>query len=159
MAEPYLFWALFVGLVVGAAVVAVGRWPLPRTTDELPEEELTAEANWISGVLRSRGTRVDPIVVEQIISLHGEYLEAAPADVSIEEHEALAMQRREREDRAQAAVALKAGQPEAAPTARRATETAAGGQRQPTAAAPTSPQPGGEARSRASRRAGETRGR
>jgi hypothetical protein len=75
MTEQYIGWALVLGLAVGGALVwfAVGR--LPRSGDEVPEEELETEAAWISETINSRGGIAPPDLVQEVLELHVEYLE------------------------------------------------------------------------------------
>ena len=75
MTEQYIGWALVVGLAVGGALVwfAIGR--LPRSGEEIPPEERTAEAAWISRTITGRGGMAPADLVEEILELHTDYLE------------------------------------------------------------------------------------
>lgn len=75
MPEQYIGWALVVGLVIGGALVwfAVGR--LPRSGEEIPARERTAEAEWISRTIDKRGGMAPTDLVEEVLELHTEYLE------------------------------------------------------------------------------------
>jgi hypothetical protein len=75
MTEQYIGWALVVGLAIGGALVwfAIGR--LPRSGEEIPPEERTAEAAWISRTIVGRGGLAPADLVEEILDLHSEYLE------------------------------------------------------------------------------------
>lgn len=75
MTEQYIGWALVVGLAIGGALVwfAVGR--LPRSGEEIPPEERSAEAAWISQTINGRGGMAPQDLVEEVLDLHGEYLE------------------------------------------------------------------------------------
>ncbi len=75
MTEQYIGWALVVGLAIGGALVwfAIGR--LPRSGEEIPAEERTAEAAWISDKVNARGGLAPADLVEEILELHAEYLE------------------------------------------------------------------------------------
>lgn len=75
MTEQYIGWALVVGLAIGGALVwfAVGR--LPRSSEEIPPDELKAEAAWISETINGRGGLAPEDLVEEILELHVEYLE------------------------------------------------------------------------------------
>ena len=66
---------LVVGLAIGGALVwfAVGR--LPRSGEEVPESERQAEAEWISRTVNKRGGMAPSDLVEEILDLHGAYLE------------------------------------------------------------------------------------
>ena len=75
MTEQYIGWALVVGLVIGGALVwfAVGR--LPRSGEEIPPDERTSEAVWISETISERGGLAPPDLVEEVLELHAAYLE------------------------------------------------------------------------------------
>jgi hypothetical protein len=75
MTEQYIGWALVLGLVIGGALVwfAIGR--LPRGGDELPESERHNEAEWISRTIIKRGGMAPTDLVEEILDLHGAYLD------------------------------------------------------------------------------------
>lgn len=81
MAEPYLAWALLVGIAVGGAAVwfLVGR--LPRRADDIAPEEMSAEAAWISRTIASRGGVAPDDLVEEVLELHVEYMAGEPAAV------------------------------------------------------------------------------
>jgi hypothetical protein len=76
----YIGWALVVGLAIGGALVwfAVGR--LPRGAEEVPDRERAAEAAWISRTINARGGLVPADLVEEVLDLHGEYLERQAED-------------------------------------------------------------------------------
>jgi hypothetical protein len=75
MTEQYIGWALVLGLVIGGALVwfAIGR--LPRGGDELPQSERHTEAEWISRTINKRGGMAPSDLVEEILDLHGAYLD------------------------------------------------------------------------------------
>ena len=75
MTEQYIGWALVVGLAIGGALVwfAIGR--LPRGSEEIPPDELKAEATWISETINGRGGLAPEDLVEEVLELHVEYLE------------------------------------------------------------------------------------
>ena len=75
MTEQYIGWALVVGLAIGGALVwfAVGR--LPRSGEEVPESERHSEAEWISRTINKRGGMAPSDLVEEVLDLHGAYLE------------------------------------------------------------------------------------
>jgi hypothetical protein len=75
MTEQYIGWALVLGLVIGGALVwfAIGR--LPRSGDEIPESERHNEAEWISRTINKRGGMAPSDLVEEILDLHGAYLQ------------------------------------------------------------------------------------
>jgi hypothetical protein len=75
MTEQYIGWALVLGLVIGGTLVwfAIGR--LPRSGEEIPQAERHAEAEWISRTIVNRGGVAPPDLVEEILDLHGDYLD------------------------------------------------------------------------------------
>lgn len=75
MTEQYIGWALVLGLVIGGALVwfAIGR--LPRSGEEIPLEERSAEAAWISRTIDERGGMAPTDLVEEVLELHTEYLD------------------------------------------------------------------------------------
>jgi hypothetical protein len=85
VAESYLVWALVVGIAVGGAVVwfLVGR--LPRRTDDIAPEEISAEAAWISGTIEQRGGVAPAALIEEVLELHLDYVAGEPAAPSADE--------------------------------------------------------------------------
>ncbi len=75
MTEQFIGWALMLGLVVGGMLVwfAVGR--LPRSGEEIPEDERAAEAAWISQTIVERGGNAPPELVQEVLELHVDYLD------------------------------------------------------------------------------------
>jgi hypothetical protein len=75
MSEQYIGWALVLGLAIGGALVwfAVGR--LPRSGEEVPESERHSEAEWISRTINKRGGMAPSDLVEEILTLHSDYLD------------------------------------------------------------------------------------
>lgn len=103
MTEPYLLWALLVGLAVGVAVTwfALGR--LPRATDDVGPEERIVEASWISRVLAGRGRQVAEELVEEVLALHDDYVSGPAPNLTPAERDALAAERARRAEQAHAA--------------------------------------------------------
>ena len=75
MTEQYIGWALVVGLAIGGALVWFAMGRLPRSGEEIPGEERTIEAAWISEIISERGGLAPPDLVEEVLELHVEYLE------------------------------------------------------------------------------------
>ena len=63
------------GLAIGGALVwfAIGR--LPRSSEEIPADELKTEAAWISETINGRGGLAPEDLVEEVLELHVEYLD------------------------------------------------------------------------------------
>jgi hypothetical protein len=80
MTEQYIGWALVLGLAVGGALVwfAVGR--LPRSGEEIPDEERASEAAWISETIADRGGKAPADLVREVLDLHGSYLDQVDED-------------------------------------------------------------------------------
>lgn len=80
MTEQYIGWALVLGLVIGGTLVwfAVGR--LPRSGEEMPEDERAAEAAWISRTIDERGGNAPVDLVDEVLELHAEFLDRTAED-------------------------------------------------------------------------------
>jgi hypothetical protein len=78
MTEAWIGWALMVGLSIGGALVwfAVGR--VPRSSEDITPEERNAEAAQIAGILQRRGQKLSAEQVDDVLTLHAEYLEHGP---------------------------------------------------------------------------------
>lgn len=100
MTEPYLLWALLVGLAVGVALTwfALGR--LPRRTDDVGPEERILEASWISSVLAGRGRPAPEPLVEEVLELHEQYVSGPAPSMTPAERESLAAERTRRAEQA-----------------------------------------------------------
>jgi hypothetical protein len=81
-------WLLIVGLVVGAGLVWLVIMDSRRRESEIDEVELPQEAAWLSAVMADDGYDVSPEAAERLLLLHRAYLEAAPPDGAIDDHEA-----------------------------------------------------------------------
>jgi hypothetical protein len=84
VAEPYLVWALLVGIAVGGATIWVLVGRLPRRSDDIAPEEVPVEARWISRTIERRGGVAPPELVEEVLELHLEYAAGEPAAVEPE---------------------------------------------------------------------------
>ena len=82
MTEQYIGWALVLGLVVGGALVwfAIGR--LPRSSEEMSDDERSSEAAWISDTIDERGGKAPTDLVEEVLELHVRYLERGDRELA-----------------------------------------------------------------------------
>ncbi|MDQ3937945.1 MAG: hypothetical protein M3253_04610 [Chloroflexota bacterium] len=87
MTEPYVFWGVLVGMVVGGVLVGMTLLRLPRRDDDVSDVERAAEAAWISSVVARRGRDVPAALVEEILELHAGYLAGPPLDLKPEDVE------------------------------------------------------------------------
>jgi hypothetical protein len=79
MAE-FQWWLLLLGLVAGGGIVAVVYLDGARRDQDIADEELPAEAVWISERLAARGRSADPAIVERVLLEHRTYLLEPPPD-------------------------------------------------------------------------------
>ena len=79
MAE-FQWWLLLLGLVAGGGIVAVVYLDGARRDQDIADDELPAEAVWISERLAARGRTVDPPTVERVLLEHRAYLLEPPPD-------------------------------------------------------------------------------
>ncbi len=79
MAE-FQWWLLLLGLVAGGGIVAVVYMDGARREQDLEDDELPAEATWISERLTARGRPVDGGTVERILVEHRLYKLEPPPD-------------------------------------------------------------------------------
>ncbi len=79
MAE-FQWWLLLLGLVAGGGIVAVVYLDGARRDHDIEDEELPAEAGWISERLAARGRPVDAATVERVLLEHRAYRFAPPPD-------------------------------------------------------------------------------
>jgi hypothetical protein len=75
MTEQYIGWALVAGIALGATVVYFVFGHFPRRSDDIGAEERAEEARWISRAIESRGGYAPPALVDEVLELHGRYLE------------------------------------------------------------------------------------
>jgi hypothetical protein len=75
MTEQYIGWALVAGIALGATVVYFVFGHLPRRSDDVGADERAEEARWISRAIESRGGYAPPALVDEVLELHGRYLE------------------------------------------------------------------------------------
>jgi hypothetical protein len=79
MAE-FQWWLLLLGLVAGGGIVAVVYLDGARRDQDIADEELPAEAIWISERLAARGRSVDPDMIERVLLEHRVYRIEPPPD-------------------------------------------------------------------------------
>lgn len=81
MTEQYIFWALVVGIVMGAAIYWFAFGRLARRTDDLTPGERKAEAAWIGRTIEARGGVAPADLVDEVLELHAAYLAGPALDV------------------------------------------------------------------------------
>ena len=74
MNDGYLWWLILVGAVITLAVVSVFAIRLPRSEQDVGEDERRAEAAWISATIERFGGVAPTDLVEEVLDLHAEYL-------------------------------------------------------------------------------------
>jgi hypothetical protein len=74
------WWLLIVGLAVGAGLVWLILADSNRREADVTEDELPVEAAWIADSVARTGRSLDPVVAEQVLRLHREYLAKPPPD-------------------------------------------------------------------------------
>lgn len=79
MAE-FQWWLLLLGLVAGGGIVAVVYLDSARRDQDIGNQELPAEAGWISDRLAARGVPIDPGAVEDVLLEHRAYRLEPPPD-------------------------------------------------------------------------------
>jgi hypothetical protein len=82
MAE-FQWWLLIAGLVTGGAVVALLTMDTARRDEDVPDDELTAEATFIAAHLAAAGRAVDGETVALVLQAHRAYLELPPPDALV----------------------------------------------------------------------------
>lgn len=79
MAE-FQWWLLIVGLVAGGGIVAAVYMDSRRRDEDVEEQELQAEATWITARLAPLAGELDERTVEAVLRAHREYLSLPPPD-------------------------------------------------------------------------------
>ena len=91
MSDPFAFW-VFLALLSGTvAVIWLFTGRVRRMEDDVEASERAAEAAWISDTIESAGGDVPVAVVDQVLELHGRYLDGAASaadDASMQGHDA-----------------------------------------------------------------------
>jgi len=89
VSAEFNWWLLLVGIVVGGALTWLVLADSNRREREIGDEELTAEAGWIS---RSLGEPVvDAEVAESVLRAHRRYLGFPPPDALVDPAELVAL--------------------------------------------------------------------
>ena len=76
MIDQTSLWLFVVGFALGAAVVGVLLWRLPRREDDVSLPERSVEAAWIAGTIEQHGGSAPGSFVEEVLDLHAAYLQA-----------------------------------------------------------------------------------
>lgn len=79
MAE-FQWWLLIVGLVAGGGIVAAVYMDARRRDVDIEDDELRAEATWITARIAPSPGTLDPAMVEDVLRAHREYLTLPPPD-------------------------------------------------------------------------------
>jgi hypothetical protein len=79
MAE-FQWWLLIVGIVAGAALVAVLFMDGSRGDADVAADERRAEARWIADWMASEGRTIEPEDAEAVLRAHRDYLSLPPPD-------------------------------------------------------------------------------
>ena len=80
MIAEFNWWLLIVGVVAGGVLTWLVLADTTRREREIGDEELLAEATWIT---KAVGGRVAPDVVEDVLRAHRRYLGFPPPDVLV----------------------------------------------------------------------------
>jgi hypothetical protein len=76
MIDQTSLWLFLVGFGLGAAVVGVLLWRLPRREDDVSLPERSVEAAWIASTIERHGGSAPGSFVEEVLDLHAAYLQA-----------------------------------------------------------------------------------
>ena len=80
MAAEFNWWLLIVGVVAGGVLTWLVLADTTRREREIGDEELLAEAAWIT---KAVGGRVEPDVAEDVLRAHRRYLGFPPPDMLV----------------------------------------------------------------------------
>ena len=80
MAAEFNWWLLIVGLAVGAGLTWLVLADSRRREEDVVEEELPIEAEWIAASLAAAGTRSDGATIEETLRLHRAWLASPPPE-------------------------------------------------------------------------------
>lgn len=78
MNNGFQWWLVILGIGLGAGLLWLVLGRLPRQDDDIGTMERGAEAIWISRTIESGGGIAPVALVEEILDLHGTYLEGPP---------------------------------------------------------------------------------
>ena len=90
MVAEFNWWLLIVGVVAGALLTWLVLADTTRREREIGDEELLAEAAWIT---KAVGGRVAPEVAEDVLRAHRRYLGFPPPDVLVAPEDLPALER------------------------------------------------------------------
>lgn len=78
MNDGFAWWLVVLGVAIGVGLswLVLGR--LPRAEADVDQEERAVEAIWISRTIADDGGVAPPALVEEVLELHGQYLQGAP---------------------------------------------------------------------------------
>jgi hypothetical protein len=88
MNDGFAWWLVILGVAVGVAVVWLIMARLPRSEDDVDDEELVREAGWISRTINAYGGVAPQPLVEEVLELHRQYLDGSslePPAVAVDE--------------------------------------------------------------------------
>jgi hypothetical protein len=91
MSTDFNWWLLILGVVVGGSLAWLILADSNRRETELTEEELTAEAGWISRTMNVASLDTD--TVERVLRAHRRYLGFPPPDTFVDPAELRALER------------------------------------------------------------------
>ena len=74
MNDGYAWWLVIVGIAIGIALVWLVIVRLPRTEDDVDEEERLVEAGWISRTIEAWGGVAPTALIDEVLELHQAYL-------------------------------------------------------------------------------------
>ena len=78
MNNGFQWWLVILGIALGAGLLWLILGRLPRQEDDVAPSERAAEAVWISRTIEDGGGIAPTALVEEILELHGAYLQGSP---------------------------------------------------------------------------------
>ncbi len=93
MNGAFSWWLVILGIAVGMAVVWMVMARLPRTEDDVSDDEVGVEAGWISRTINAYGGVAPQPLVEEVLELHRQYIagpvQEPPQDLLLPDEPAL----------------------------------------------------------------------